>query len=282
MARREDEVIPFDSAGGADARFRDWARLGRGACRFGPNVRGRCGVIQAAIVAPLALFAQQTTIFRLVAEAGLFAKFILVLLLVLSIVSWAVFLDKLRMFRRIEAQARAVRQETRSHRSLQDLFGMLDQGESGPFHSIVRECRRVLQSRAEDRAALDQLLGDVQRASQKATLDSIALLEKNLVVLSTTTTVSPFLGLLGTCWGIMVAFINIGAQGSANLSVVAPGIAEALVVTIAGLGTAIPALVFYNMLTNRVRSLESALDSFSLTVQDFVERETRTPRQVTR
>ena len=233
-------------------------------------------MIQAAIVAPLALFAQQTTIFGLVAEAGLFAKFILVLLLVLSIVSWAVFLDKLRMFRRIEAQARAVRQESRSHRSLQDLFGMLDQGESGPFHSIVRECRRVLQGRSD--VPREMLLGDVQRASQKASLDSIAVLEKHLVVLSTTTTVSPFLGLLGTCWGIMVAFINIGAQGSANLSVVAPGIAEALVVTIGGLGTAIPALVFYNMLTNRVRSLETALDSFSLTVQDFVERETRVPQ----
>jgi biopolymer transport protein TolQ len=238
-------------------------------------------VIQAAIVAPLALFAQQTTIFRLVAEAGLFAKFILVLLLLLSIVSWGVFVEKLRLFRRIEAQARTIRLETRGHRSLLELFGLLEQGESGPFHSIVRECRRVLQGRQDDPPSLEVVRGDVQRASQKAILDSIAVLEKNLVVLSTTTTVSPFLGLLGTCWGIMVAFINIGAQGSANLSVVAPGIAEALVVTIAGLGTAIPALVFYNMLTNRVRSLETALDSFSLTVMDFVERDLRAP-QVTR
>ncbi len=238
-------------------------------------------MIQAAVVAPMALLAQNTTIFRLVAEAGLFAKFILVLLLVLSIVSWAVFLDKLRMFRRVESQARALRQEVRGQRSLQDLYSLLEQGESGPFHSILRECRRVLQ-RGDDAASRSLHIGDVQRASQKAILDSLAVLEKNLVVLSTTTTVSPFLGLLGTCWGIMIAFINIGVQGSANLSVVAPGIAEALVVTIAGLGTAIPALVFYNMLTNRVRSLEGSLDSFSLTVLDFVERETRSQQQVTR
>ena len=95
------------------------------------------------------------------------------------------------------------------------------------------------------------------------------------MVLSTTTTVSPFLGLLGTCWGIMIAFVNIGAQGSANLSVVAPGIAEALIATIAGLGTAIPALVFYNMLTNRVRALENEMESFAITVVDLLEREVR-------
>lgn len=239
-------------------------------------------MIQAAVVAPMALLAQNTTIFRLVAEAGLFAKFILVLLLVLSIVSWAVYLDKLRMFRRVESQARVLRKEVRAQRSLQDLYGLLEQGESGPFHSILRESRRVLQRSGDDAASRDLQIGDVQRASQKAILDSLAVLEKNLVVLSTTTTVSPFLGLLGTCWGIMIAFINIGAQGSANLSVVAPGIAEALVVTIAGLGTAIPALVFYNMLTNRVRSLEGSLDSFALTVLDFVEREARSQQQVTR
>lgn len=236
-------------------------------------------MIQAAVVAPMALLGQNTTIFGLVAEAGLFAKFILVLLLVLSIVSWAVFLDKLRMFRRVEAQARALRQEVRVHRSLQDLYGLLEHGESGPFHSIVRECRRVLQRGGDDGVPRDIQIGDIQRASQKAILDSLAVLERNLVVLSTTTTVSPFLGLLGTCWGIMVAFINIGAQGSANLSVVAPGIAEALVVTIAGLGTAIPALVFYNTLTNRVRGLEGSLDSFALTVLDFAEREMRSQQQ---
>jgi len=121
----------------------------------------------------------------------------------------------------------------------------------------------------------EYLIADFQRASQKAMLDSLSALEKNLVLLSTTTTVSPFLGLLGTCWGIMTSFINIGAKGSANLAVVAPGIAEALIVTIAGLATAIPALVFFNMLTNRVRILESEMETFAITVVEFLEREVR-------
>jgi len=76
-----------------------------------------------------------------------------------------------------------------------------------------------------------------------------------------------------------VSFINIGKQGSANLAVVAPGIAEALIVTIAGLATAIPALVFFNMLTNRVRTLENEMETFSITVVDFLEREVRSHQE---
>jgi len=133
----------------------------------------------------------------------------------------------------------------------------------------------VLGRPGEDLGGREYLIADFQRASQKAMLDSLSALEKNLVLLSTTTTVSPFLGLLGTCWGIMTSFINIGAKGSANLAVVAPGIAEALIVTIAGLATAIPALVFFNMLTNRVRILESEMETFAITVVEFLEREVR-------
>lgn len=236
--------------------------------------------MQLGLVGLYGLLAQ-TGILRLVLEAGLFAKFILLLLLVFSILSWSVFLDKLRLYRRIEKQARAIRLEVRGMRSIQELFGLLEQGYSGPLMNILRESRRVLQRMGEDVSGREFLIIDFQRANQKAILDSLALLEKHLVVLSTATTVSPFLGLLGTCWGIMVSFINIGAQGSANLSVVAPGIAEALVVTIAGLGTAIPALVFYNALTNRVRTLENEMESFAITVVDFLEREVRT-QQVAR
>lgn len=228
-----------------------------------------------AAVAPWAILAENVTFLRLVSEAGLFAKFILLLLLAMSVIAWGVALDKFRLYRRIETQARAIRLEARTMRSMQELLGLLDHGYTGPLMAILRESRKVLQSLGTDVTGREYLLVDFQRASQKAMLDSLQLLEKNLVVLSTTTTVSPFIGLLGTCWGIMVAFMRIGQQGSANLSVVAPGIAEALIVTIAGLATAIPALVFYNMLTNRVRGLENEMETFSITVVDFLEREVR-------
>jgi biopolymer transport protein TolQ len=161
-------------------------------------------------------------------------------------------------------------------RGVHELFGLLDQGYSGPLMTILRESRKALQRMGDEMVGgREYLIADVQRACQKAIIDSLHQLEKNLVVLSTVTTASPFIGLLGTCWGIMDAFMGIGETGSANLSVVAPGIAEALIVTIAGLGTAIPALVFYNMLTNRVRALENEMESFAITVVDFLEREVR-------
>jgi biopolymer transport protein TolQ len=234
--------------------------------------------LQLAALVLGVLLAQNATILKLVADSTLFAKLILLLLIVLSVLSWAVAIDKLAQYRRIERQARAIRLEVRGMRNFHELLGLLEQGHGGPLMGILRESRRVLQRLGEDVSGREFLIADFQRASNKAILDALSGLEKNLVVLSTTTTVSPFLGLLGTCWGIMISFINIGARGSANLAVVAPGIAEALIATIAGLATAIPALVFFNMLTNRVRSLEAEMESFAITVVDFLEREIRTQR----
>jgi biopolymer transport protein TolQ len=231
--------------------------------------------VDGLVVAPGVILGQSPTFLQLVSDAGLFAKAILLILLCMSVIAWGVALDKLRQYRRVERQARAIRQDARSARSVHELFTLLDAGYTGPLMAILRECRRALQRAGDDLRGRDYLIADVQRAAEKAILESLQQLEKHLVVLSTTTTASPFIGLLGTCWGIMVAFMRIGAQGSANLSVVAPGIAEALIVTIAGLGTAIPALVFYNMLTNRVRVLESEMESFTLVVVDLLERDIR-------
>ncbi len=233
----------------------------------------------AAAVSPfLGFLALDSTYMRLVLEAGLFAKFILLLLLGLSVVSWGVALDKWSLFRRVESQARDIRASVARMRSVHDLTDLMTSGFAGPLMGIIRETQKVLQRFGRDVSGRESLIADFQRASEKAGLDALTLMEKNLVVLSTTTTVSPFLGLLGTCWGIMVAFVNIGKAGSASLDVVAPGIAEALIATIAGLGTAIPALVFYNMLTNRLRRVEGEMQSFAISIVDLLEREIRTQK----
>jgi biopolymer transport protein TolQ len=161
-----------------------------------------------------------------------------------------------------------------------EISDLMTSGFSGPLMGIIRETQRVLVRLGQDVAGRDYLIDDFKRASEKAALDALNVLEKNLVVLSTTTTVSPFLGLLGTCWGIMISFVNIGQAGSASLDVVAPGIAEALIATIGGLGTAIPALVFYNMLTSRLRKVEGEMQSFSISIVDLLEREVRSQQVV--
>ena len=97
-------------------------------------------------------------------------------------------------------------------------------------------------------------------------------LEKHITFLATTAAVTPFIGLFGTVLGIISAFQGIGAQGSTSLDVVAPGIADALIATAAGLAAAIPAVYFYNLLTQRVKNLASEMDDFSLEFLNIVER----------
>jgi biopolymer transport protein TolQ len=115
-------------------------------------------------------------------------------------------------------------------------------------------------------------LDSVDRALLRATTMEVGKLERRVPFLATTASITPFIGLFGTVWGIMAAFQNIGAQGSTSLNVVAPGIAEALIATAAGLFAAIPAVYFYNHFTNRVREFAAEMDDFSLEFLNISER----------
>jgi biopolymer transport protein TolQ len=97
-------------------------------------------------------------------------------------------------------------------------------------------------------------------------------LESALGFLATTGSVSPFIGLFGTVWGIMDTFRSIGARGSATLAVVAPGISEALIATAAGLAAAIPAVVFYNYFQNSIRGIAMEMDGFASELLNILER----------
>jgi biopolymer transport protein TolQ len=115
-------------------------------------------------------------------------------------------------------------------------------------------------------------LPSVDRALLRASAVEVNKLEKRLPFLATTASISPFIGLFGTVWGIMMAFLGISETGSTNLGSVAPGIAEALVATAAGLAAAIPAVYFYNHLTNEVKQFASAMDDFALEFLNIAER----------
>jgi biopolymer transport protein TolQ len=116
--------------------------------------------------------------------------------------------------------------------------------------------------------SLDALSRTLARA---ATVETTRL-ERRVTFLATTASVTPFIGLFGTVIGIMTSFADIGRMGSANITVVAPGIAEALLNTAAGLGAAIPAAVFYNFYGSRLRVLSSMIDDFALEFLNIVER----------
>ena len=103
--------------------------------------------------------------------------------------------------------------------------------------------------------------------------EEVNRLEKAIVFLATTGNISPFFGLLGTVWGIMNAFASIGVRGSATLAVVAPGIAEALIATIAGLAVAIPAVMAYNFFNNKLKVISTQVDNFALEFLSAVKKE---------
>ncbi len=185
-----------------------------------------------------------TELVSLIADTTFFGKFILLVLLVLSVMSWAVMLEKGRQFARIRA----------GHLQFWDrLEDWLENRLSTAELHMWAEGRPdlPLANQLVEVRDLDEA-PSVRRASERIAYLEIERLERYLMLLSTAVSISPFLGLLGTVWGIMTSFWNMAAMQSATLTVVAPGIAEALVTTIAGLATAIPAVIFYNSLVRKI------------------------------
>jgi biopolymer transport protein TolQ len=132
-----------------------------------------------------------------------------------------------------------------------------------------------MRKKPDDESMLNQVSGsgNVQRALRRAITSEITRMTQLVPFLATTGNTSPFIGLFGTVWGIMNSFHGIGVRGSANLAVVAPGIAEALIATAAGLAVAIPSVIFFNHFTQKIRTIESELHSFSADFINIIERD---------
>lgn len=209
------------------------------------------------------------------ADAGLFARAILFALALFSVASWAIMIDRWLALGRARRDIRRFLEESRKLRSGADLVALALRHPDNPLARVARAGQRELASRrrgGEPEAGAPSP-ASMQRAMEVAALEEASRLESRLGFLATTGSVSPFVGLLGTVWGIMNAFMRMGLQGNASLPVVAPGIAEALVATAAGLAAAIPAVIGYNYFLGRVRSLTLALDGFVMEAANLAERE---------
>lgn len=222
-------------------------------------------------------------------NAGLTVKFTLLVLLVMSVVCWGIILYKYFLFRRAEKGSRHFFMLFSQGKSLVEIYQSSRQTSKNPlkevFETGYRELTRVLKgsggtSRAPQESSPPEIkVGGVEnigRALKKAQTQVITDLESTLTFLATTGSTAPFIGLFGTVWGIMTAFRNIGATGSANLATVAPGIAEALIATAVGLFAAIPAVVAYNYFLNWVKVLASEMENFSSDFLNIIERHLRT------
>ncbi len=205
----------------------------------------------------------------LVLSSGLFAKFILVVLLLVSVYTWAIIVERLRLYVRVQREDQGFLAAFRASPT-----GELRLGAQQHPASVLAALARTGHEALEKGAAADPLTPEMryqvaQRAMERAAGDELARLERHVGFLATAGSVSPFIGLMGTVWGVMSAFLSIGAQGSASLVVVAPGIAEALITTVAGLAAAIPAVVGYNHLLTRLRVIGNTSSAF---VSEYLDR----------
>jgi biopolymer transport protein TolQ len=249
-------------------------------------------------VSALALYAQaaqpesgsgqlstNTDIVRLVLDASWLSQCVLVLLLLFSAVSWGIILYKIFTLRRAERQTATflgVFRKSSKFSEVQSVCPSLDASPLvGLFQSGYAELNAQLRATqtgdgpkpagAIARPTLKSL-DAVDRALLRASTVELTKLEHRVPFLATTASITPFIGLFGTVWGIMSSFQSIGAAGSSSLGVVAPGIAEALIATAAGLFAAIPAVYFYNHFTQRVKQFAATMDDFSLEFLNISER----------
>ncbi|HIJ58884.1 MAG: MotA/TolQ/ExbB proton channel family protein [Desulfobacteraceae bacterium] len=236
-------------------------------------------------------------IVQMVVHAGPMVKFVLLVLGLFSVTSWAIIFMKYRLLRK-------ARFETIDFLDLfwesKDLKKVYMESKALNFSPVARLFRagyaeftrfRNLQSTYSDERRTQSgrqdgrpgdgepsqtrraLMDNLERSLRKATIDQNKRLELSLSFLATTGNTTPFIGLFGTVWGIMEAFRGIGMKGSASLAVVAPGISEALIATAAGLAAAIPAVVAFNYFSQRVVSLQAEMDIFTTDFLSMVGRQ---------
>ncbi len=204
------------------------------------------------------------SILALFLQADLVVKIVMIGLLIASVWSWAIIIEKVFRFARARRAANRFEQMFWSGQSLEELYGSLNRERTHPmaalFVAAMREWKRSVETSPKS-------LGGIQMRVEKVMDVTISRemerLENRLLFLATVGSTAPFVGLFGTVWGIMNSFQAIAASKNTNLSVVAPGIAEALFATALGLLAAIPSVIFYNKFSNEAGRLSQRLEGFA-------------------
>ncbi len=228
----------------------------------------------------------ETNIVSLVARAPVTSKAVLLILALFSAISWGVILYKMWQFQRAQRQSTSFLEIFRRSSKFSEVQAVCRTLAESPLVGIFQagyaELTAQLKSASQPsnpgrpgeptaRPTLKSL-DALDRALLRASGVEVTRLEKRVTFLATTASITPFIGLFGTVWGIMSSFQQIAAQSSTSLAVVAPGIADALIATAAGLFAAIPAVYFYNQFTQQVKAFVQAMEDFSLEFLTIAER----------
>lgn len=221
------------------------------------------------------------SIFDNLLHASFVVQITILILLSLSVLSWAIGWSKYKQFKSLKIANADFDRLFWSSSSLDDLFNRVDSfnnsSHSRVFKAAYTEMKKIAESPMTTRTSVTdspQLSGieNLERSLRKSSENEISDMETRLTVLATTGSTGPFIGLFGTVWGIMNSFHQIGITGSASLAAVAPGISEALITTAIGLAAAIPAVVIYNNCVAVIRREEVSLNNFSIDFLNIVKR----------
>jgi len=214
-------------------------------------------------------------IFRLITDASLVVQLVLLILLFFSVFSWAIIFFKRRTIKTASSQSERFLKAFRRSKNLSEVNEAARKYQGSPlaalFQSGFKELAHLSRSNPPNSPG-NAKFESLSRVLTKASNAEISRLEKMMSFLATTGSVTPFIGLFGTVWGIMDAFQRIGIVRSASLVTVAPGIAEALIATAFGLFAAIPAVIAYNYFLHRIKDLITEMEDFSLEFLNIAER----------
>jgi biopolymer transport protein TolQ len=211
----------------------------------------------------------------LMLQASIPVQAVVVLLILVSVASWTVMLQKMLELRRARAEAAAFERQFWSGGDLMALYKTTELGQvpgamARVFESGMREFLKLHQ---QSKVQASSLIESAQRAMRAASQRELGTLEQGLPFLASVGSVSPYIGLFGTVWGIMHAFTGLANIQQATLASVAPGIAEALVATAIGLFAAIPAVIAYNRFATHVDQMASRLESFGEEFSNILQRQ---------
>jgi biopolymer transport protein TolQ len=194
------------------------------------------------------------------------------ILIFFSLFSWTIVLSKSGVFGRARRRNKIFLRTFRKAKSLQTMSAATEQFGSAPLVAVFEFGYREIERQIAQRGALVNKPA-IERSLQLGISEEVTKLEMNMPWLATVASVSPFIGLFGTVWGIIDAFAGLGTAGSASLRAVAPGISEALITTAVGLAAAIPAAIFYNLFGSRIREFGTRMEDFAIEFQNFAERD---------
>lgn len=224
--------------------------------------------------------ASGSSVLDLVWTAGPVGKTVLAFLLGLSVVCWGIILERYVTFRRAARENAAFLQHFHSKTSLAKLRDLAGGVKGSPVVALFKAAFHEVSQFSVDgispgRTFDEDAVEDVRRMMSRTAASTMRDLERSLTLLATTASASPFIGLFGTVWGIMDAFRRIGMSGAASIEAFAPGIAEALITTAAGLVAAVPAVIAYNSFVRQVRVMGIDMDDFQLEFIHLLEKQRR-------